>query len=183
MPTRSSTFDEEMSEALARIHAEVAAKEKGITLEQELAYRRRGGQPGNRNAVKPRRYTPAITPLDLARYESQNPGSLSHEIAVLRALIRSALGFVNETDNSGSYLTLMHAITQTSQAVARLAQINAELHSQPTLTPAPNPTPQFHSISPSPKTKKRRFPLRNPQKRIQNQSAPTPSASTPAPPR
>ncbi len=143
---RDPELDVEMSEVLEQIHAEMAAERNGTTVEEELAAvrRKRGGQPGNRNAAKPRDYMPSITPEQIANLEQGASGFLAIEIAVLRALIHAALGFANQTNNSTSYISLMNAITHTTQALARLVQINVDLQRGPAASPAAAP-PAVHS--------------------------------------
>jgi len=137
---RDPDDNEELTQVLEDIHAEIQARKNGTTVEEELAIvrRQRGAQPGNRNAAKPRDYMPNITPAEIANLKQGTSGSLAIEIAVLRALIHAALGFANQTNNSNSYISVMHAITQTTQALARLVQINVELQRGPTAPPAPH---------------------------------------------
>lgn len=86
--------------------------------------RRRGGQPGNKNAAKTDFYTEALTPEELADLRIKETGLLAEEIAVMRVLIRRVLAYSNERQSLGNAVYIMRAVTDSSLALARIIQIN-----------------------------------------------------------
>lgn len=87
--------------------------------------RRRGGQPGNKNASKADFYAANLSPEELADLRVKETGLLAEEIAVMRVLIRRVLAFCYDSHSSlGNTLDIMRAVTDSSLALAKIIQIN-----------------------------------------------------------
>ena len=82
--------------------------------------RHRGGQQGNRNALKHGFYTRQFNPTDIADLDKFDFTGLEHEIILLRVLIRRLVESARDLADSESLSSLLRHITLASIALTRL---------------------------------------------------------------
>ena len=82
--------------------------------------RQRGGQQGNRNALKHGFYTRQFNPTDIADLDKFDFTGLDHEIILLRVLIRRLVESARDLADSESLSSLLRHITLASIALTRL---------------------------------------------------------------
>ena len=92
-----------------------------IAAKQPVA-RRRGGQPGNTNAVKHGFYTKNFSPAECQGLEATQGVVLSDEIALLRVLIRRFSGQVLSSQGVPLFDSAQH-LAVISEAMLRLASL------------------------------------------------------------
>ena len=82
--------------------------------------RRRGGQPGNTNALKYGFYSPRFRQADLTDLDKCQFSGLEDEIIMLRVYTRRVIEFSSEADNFDDALSLLRALSLASVAMTRL---------------------------------------------------------------
>ena len=87
---------------------------------QPQVTRQRGGQQGNRNALKHGFYTRQFNPTDIADLNKFDFTGLDHEIILLRVLMRRLVESARSLADSESLSALLRHITLTSIALIRL---------------------------------------------------------------
>jgi len=98
----------------SRPNADIAAKDPGS--------RKRGGQPGNTNAVKHGFYTNNFSPAECQGLEATQGVVLGDEIALLRVLIRRFSGQVLSSQGIALFESAHH-LAVISEAMLRLASL------------------------------------------------------------
>ncbi len=88
---------------------------------QGPARRRRGGQPGNANAVKHGFYARHFHPAELADLETVN-ASLQDEIAALRVIMRRLLEFSGGTEDLDTFIVTAKTLGVTATRIASLTR-------------------------------------------------------------
>jgi len=97
-----------------RPNADIATKQPGS--------KKRGGQPGNTNAVKHGFYTNNFSPAECQGLEETQGVVLGDEIALLRVLIRRFSGQVLSSQGVPLYESAQH-LAVVSEAMLRLASL------------------------------------------------------------
>ncbi len=85
-----------------------------------LSKRPRGGQPGNRNAIKHGYYSQAFKKVDLENGESIPIFDLKEEIVVLRLYIRRVVAMANESESFVECVGLLRVLSMAYTSLSRL---------------------------------------------------------------
>ncbi len=82
--------------------------------------RRRGGQPGNHNALKHGYYSPSFKKIDLSNGESIPIFDLRDEIVILRLFVRRVIAMANQTDSLPESVDLLRVLSMAYSSLTRL---------------------------------------------------------------
>ncbi|MDR3577853.1 MAG: hypothetical protein P4L50_28655 [Anaerolineaceae bacterium] len=101
-----------------------------VTLEQELARRRRGGQRGNHNALKHGFYAHQFNPADLKDLEKCEFSGLADEIALLRVQIRRLVALSEQDQTLAEAAFTLRVLSLAALAVNRLVRTQHAIGAQ-----------------------------------------------------
>ena len=105
-------------------------KEKKGVYQPSLFERRRGGQPGNQNAVKHGLYSKRFSPEEIEGLSGMQDG-LKDEIEANRVILSRILGYLEGLDltklDIEDYVALMNLISKNTATTSRLLQIDKAL--------------------------------------------------------
>jgi hypothetical protein len=93
--------------------------------------RRRGGQPGNTNALTHGFYSPRFRAADLADLDQCQFSGLKDEITMLRVYTRRVIELSSEVDNFDDGLSLLRALSLASVAMTRLIKTQQAIGPNP----------------------------------------------------
>ncbi len=85
--------------------------------------KKRGGQPGNRNALKHGFYARAFRPADLRDLNRHNFSDLQDEIIMLRVFIRHVLELGSTIEDFNQAIILLRVLTLASVGLTRLFRV------------------------------------------------------------
>lgn len=106
-----------------------AAQKKGI-YQPSLFEKRRGGQPGNQNAVKHGLYSKRFSPEEIENLSGMREG-LTDEIEVARVALSRILDYMQEIEprnmNIQDYVALQNLVAKHTATISRLMQVDKAL--------------------------------------------------------
>lgn len=106
------------------------AKRKSKVYQPSLFEKRRGGQPGNTNAVKHGLYSKRFSPEEVENLSGMREG-LVDEIDLLRVTLSRINDYIGEIDIKNltveNYVALMGLISKNTATVSRLMQVQKAL--------------------------------------------------------
>ena len=104
-------------------------QKKGI-YQPSLFEKRRGGQPGNQNAVKHGLYSKRFSPEEVEGLAGMEIG-LTEEIEVNRVILSRILKYIGEIDPQAmeieDYVALMNLVSKNTATTSRLMQVHKAL--------------------------------------------------------
>jgi hypothetical protein len=101
------------------------------TLSLSPSPRRRGGQPGNLNALKHGFYTRRIHQRDLSGVDDTNLKGLAEEIALIRIFTRKLIESSHESADLLEIAGILRAICLASSTITRIIKVQAFLVNDP----------------------------------------------------
>ena len=108
----------------------MAKRKQAKIYQPSLFEKRRGGQPGNTNAVKHGLYSRRFSPEEIEHLSGMQEG-VKDEIEVVRISLARILDFIGQIDLSKmsieDYAALQNLITKNAATVARLMQVQKAL--------------------------------------------------------
>ena len=106
-----------------------AAQKKGI-YQPSLFEKRRGGQPGNQNAVKHGLYSKRFSPEEIENLSGMREG-LTDEIEVARVVLSRILDYMQEIEPQNmdiqDYVALQNLVAKHTATISRLMQVDKAL--------------------------------------------------------
>lgn len=106
-----------------------AAQKKGI-YQPSLFEKRRGGQPGNQNAVKHGLYSKRFSPEEIENLSGMREG-LTDEIEVARVALSRILDYMQEIEPQNmdiqDYVALQNLVAKHTATISRLMQVDKAL--------------------------------------------------------